>query len=251
MWIVICNGKIDYYKIIDSTLLDLETNESAIIDYANWDDGAGAYSNSRFTLTSTSITLWDNAQSAVTQKVYGAKAKSGGEVTIEQGQTISTDTATANLTSGKYYLFATCNDGSNFSGADIIVGNTSVIYSSSGIGRAGCIIKATSNTVTYNRYGGSASNLYVELDITDDKDLVGVGDSWSNGTSITTEENKFYFLVLGAGETGDVVGANVLVEEELTGTFANGTRYLIVKSTSTSISLDNNNSFYYRRIEVI
>lgn len=80
LWVVICNGIIDYYKIIDSTLLNLEINESAIIDYATWNDGAGAYSNSRFTLTSTSITLWDNAQNAVTQKVYGANAISGGEV---------------------------------------------------------------------------------------------------------------------------------------------------------------------------
>ena len=78
LWVVSCNNILEYYKVIDASLLDLETNDSSIIDYATWNDGAGAYSNSRFTLTSTSITLWDNAQSAVTQKVYGANAQGGG-----------------------------------------------------------------------------------------------------------------------------------------------------------------------------
>ena len=77
LWIVICNGKIDYYKIIDSSLLDLETNEDSIIEYKSWNDGQGAYSDSRVIITASSVTLWDNNQEAVSAKLYGANAQSG------------------------------------------------------------------------------------------------------------------------------------------------------------------------------
>ena len=97
LWIVICNGKIDHYKIIDSSLLDLETNEDSIIEYKSWNDGQGAYSDSRVIITTSSVTLWDNNQEAVSAKLYGANKNSGG------GSVSWTD-VTGTLTAGQTNL---------------------------------------------------------------------------------------------------------------------------------------------------
>lgn len=175
----------------------------------------------------------------------------GDVYTIEQGQTIATSTQTINVTSGKYYLFNTVYGGESFTGANIVAGNTNPIYSTSGIGRTGCIIKANSNVITYNRYGNVSANEYTELNITNDSDLVGISDSWTNGSSITTIKDKFYFLALADGETGNITGAEVLVEHKLEDSVSNGTRFLIVKSTGTNIALNNGNSFYYSQIGIV
>ena len=184
-------------------------------------------------------------------RCIGGNGGSPIDYTIEQGQTISTSTATASVTSGKIYLFNTVYNGDAFSGADIIIGNTNPIYTASGIGRAGCIVRATSNTITYGRYGNVSDNEYTELDVTNDCDLVNMSDSWTSGTSISAIVGRFYFLALGDGETGDIVGADVLVEHKLQDTVSNGTRFLIVQATGSTITLDSGNSFYYRRIAIV
>lgn len=177
---------------------------------------------------------------------------SGNVYTIEQGQTVSTDTATISVESGKYYLFNTVYGGVVFSsGAELIIGDTNPIYTASGIGRCGCIVKATSNTITYNRYGNVSDNEYTELDVTEDCGLASFDSSWSSGTSITAIKDKFYFLALADGETGDITGADVLVEHKLEDTVSNGTRFLIVKATGSSVALNNGNSFYYRQIGIV
>ena len=175
----------------------------------------------------------------------------GQSYTIEQGQTTSTSTATASLTEGKYYLFNTVYGDSTFSGAKIMVGDTKPIFTATGIGRTGCIIKATSNTVTYSRSGNVSANEYTEIDVIPDADIGGMGDSWNSGTAINSAKDDLYFLTLGDGETGNIVGADILVEHELVDTVSNGTRFLIVKAIGSSITLDNSHSFYYRQIGII
>lgn len=180
-------------------------------------------------------------------RCIGNNGGGGGEYTIEQGDTYSTNTATISVTSGKYYLFTTVYGGNSFTGAKIMVGNTSPIYVTSGIGRTGCIIKATNDTVTYSRTGNVSANEYTELEITNDSGVASEA-SWRNGTSITSQAGERYFLALADGETGDIVGAETLVEHKLVDTVSNGTRFLIVKATGNTISLNNNNSFNYREI---
>lgn len=175
----------------------------------------------------------------------------GQSYEIEQGQTTSTSTATASLSEGKYYLFNTVYGDSTFSGATMIVGDTKPVFTASGIGRTGCIIKATSSTVTYSRSGNVSANEYTEIDVIPDADIGGVGSVWNSGTAISSIKDDLYFLTLGDGETGNIVGADILVEHELVDTVSNGTRFLIVKATGNSIALDNSHTFYYRRIGIV